>query len=111
MYRLVLMREPDAGGLNSWPNALRAGTVTGAQMANTFVFSSEMTNRNLPNDQYVEILYNALMGRPSDPGGKASWTHFLNAGGSRQTVFALFVNSPEFGNICANHGIVRGSIS
>jgi len=108
LYRTTLGREPDAGGLNNWTNHLINGR-SGAAVAYGFVFSPEMFARNLTNDQFVEVLYNAMLGRPSDAVGKAHWVSRLNGGHSRYHVFVAFVESPEFGSLCSAHGIVRGN--
>ena len=108
LYRTTLEREPDQAGLNSWTNALLRGT-TGASVANSFIFSPEMNRRNLSNDQFVEIMYNAMFGRASDAAGKNQWVSRLNNGMSRYDVFVGFVNSNEFDRICRDYGIVRGT--
>jgi hypothetical protein len=44
----------------------------------------------------VQFYYDALLGRPADPGGLASWTGVLNAGWSDQAVLEGIVGSAEF---------------
>jgi len=110
LYRLTLQREPDLGGLNYWHDALRSGKATGASVAQGFLFSTEMRNRSLSNEQFVEVLYNAILGRNSDASGKAYWVNQLRNGTSRESVFAGFVNSQEFGNLCSSYGIQRGTV-
>jgi len=109
LYTLVLNRPADPQGLHDWTNILKSGQGGGANVAYGFFFSLEMKNRDLGNAEYVEILYNTLLGRPSDTEGKAAWTNSLYMGHSREAVFAGFVNSVEFGDICNSYGIVRGS--
>jgi len=108
-YRLALQREPDTAGLNNWTNALVAGQATGASVAHGFIFSTEMNNRNLTDRQFVEILYNTLLGRGSDAAGMNNWLNQLQTGASRHSVFVGFVMSQEFALICRNHGITRGT--
>ena len=108
LYRTALQREPDFNGLNHWHNSLINGR-KGAIVAFEFIFSREMHNRNLSDEDFVEILYNALMGRDSDAGGKAHWVKRLSTGRSRYKVYKSFVGSKEFKRICKEHGIKRGS--
>jgi subtilisin family serine protease len=108
LYRTTLNREPDIDGLNGWTDALLGGS-TGAHVAQGFVFSQEMISANLSNDDFVERLYQALLGRQSDVPGKTEWVRRLNQGFSREYVFAGFANSIEFGRLCAEAGIVRGT--
>jgi len=109
LYRTTLQREPDASGLSSWTTNLVNGG-SGAAVAHGFIFSTEMFNRNLSDADFVEILYEALMGRASDAGGKAGWVSRLQNGDTRHSVFAGFANSSEFDRICRDHGIQRGNI-
>ncbi|MCL2425553.1 MAG: phage tail tip lysozyme [Oscillospiraceae bacterium] len=108
MYRTTLQREPDVSGLNNWTNELLNGRTTGAAIAYGFIFSDEMFDRNLTNRQFVEILYNSLLGRTSDPDGLNAWVNQLENSVSRYSVFLGFVYSREFDLICREHGIVRG---
>jgi len=110
-YKLCLNRMPDEGGLNYWVGDLAAGTRTGAILANDFVFSTEFVNRNLSNQDFVTIMMRAFFNREPDAGGLTYWTGILQSGGSRLNVLIGFVNSTEFGQICNDYGITRGSIT
>jgi N-acetylmuramoyl-L-alanine amidase len=109
LYRTTLERDPDPAGLNMWSNALINQIHTGAGVAYGFIFSREMFERNLSNEDFVEIMYNAMMGRASDPHGKNTWVTNLRNGATRYSIFVNFVNSPEFERICRDHGIIRGT--
>jgi len=109
LYRTTLYRAPDTGGLNYWFNILHSGRGTGAAVAYHFLFSAEMINSNLTNEQFIERLYESMMGRSSDPGGKAFWVRRLDLGYPREDIFGSFVNSSEYNNICRNAGIIRGN--
>ena len=85
--------------------------VTGGQEAYGFVFSEELKNRNLNNDQFLVIMYRAFFDRPADTGGYNNWMGLLNGGSSREFVFSNFVNSTEFANICAKYGIQAGTVT
>ena len=109
LYRLALLREPDLGGLNGWHNGLRTGAHTGASVAYGFIFSNEMFGRNLTDEQFVDVLYNTILGRPPDLIGRANWVSQLRNGASRYSIFVGFVHSNEFGLLCTSHGIIRGN--
>jgi len=108
MYIYALQRPSDPSGFAHWSGRLQSGVIDGSTMAYRFIFSREMINRNLSNDDFIEVLYNALMGRASDPSGHAHWTNRLYSGVSRFRVFVSFVNSTEFAGICARYGITLG---
>jgi len=110
LYTSCLNRQPDVTGLNSWTAMLNNHSSDGAHVAYGFFFSQEFTNRNLSNDAYVDVLYNVLLGRSADAGGKANWVAQLAGGKSRLEIFKGFVHSAEFTAICASYGITRGSI-
>jgi hypothetical protein len=50
----------------------------------------------LSNTNFLVSLYEGLLGREFDQGGLEAWRSALNAGTSRNTVIAGFLNSPEF---------------
>jgi lysophospholipase L1-like esterase len=110
-YQLCLNRPPDPSGLNNWVNLLASKRNTGAEVAYGFVFSQEFLSRNVSNADFVTIMYKAFFNRPPDPSGYNNWMNDLSAGRSRQYVFAGFVNSTEFRNLCAGYGITPGSIT
>ena len=63
------------------------------------------------NEEFVELLYNVMMGRSSDAAGKADWVHKLNNGVGREGVFRGFAESMEFEMICNSYGIEKGTVT
>ena len=61
--------------------------------------------------EYIIVLCNALMGRNPSEGGITFWINRMNIvhDGNRYSIFAEFVNSAEFGRLCEEYGIVRGT--
>jgi hypothetical protein len=110
LYQTCLDRSPDPAGLDNWVNNLISGKVTGGQAAYGFVFSEELKNRNLNNDQFLVMMYKAFFDRPPDTGGYNNWMGLLNGGYSREFVFSNFVNSTEFANICRKYNIIAGNL-
>ena len=108
MYRTCLLRLPDDIGLRYWIKEIRSGRQSGAQAAFNFFFSNEMIARNLPDAEYLERAYEAILGRASDAGGKQYWMQRMKAGFSRQAIISGFTSSDEFSAICARYGINRG---
>ncbi len=107
MYLVCLGRDADPSGLEGWSAELRAKRETGRGVAYGFIFSEEFIKKNHSNEDFVEYLYKAFMGRGSDPTGKAAWVGQLNRGVSRLEVFEGFVGSDEFTKICNEYGILR----
>ncbi|MCR5593552.1 MAG: DUF4214 domain-containing protein [Saccharofermentans sp.] len=104
MYRSTLNRYPDTVGLDYWYKQITVDHMTGEEVAYGFVFSQEMTNRNLSDEQYVRILYNAFLGRECDADGLAYWIDKLSNGSSRLDVYHGFSRSDEFINLCNTAG-------
>ena len=110
-YRLLLNRENDEDGKADWVNRLRNEGATGADISLGFVESQEFLNRELSDEAYIEILYEAFLGRKADTNGKAYWMTALESNVSRRFVARGFIESEEFSNLCEDYGIVRGNVS
>ena len=110
-YQQCLGRNPDQSGLNGWVNALLNGSLTGADVANGFIFSKEFINRNTTNEDFVTILYKAFFDREPDDAGYSGWLNCLYDGNSRADALNGFVSSQEFSNLCAEYGISANSSS
>jgi len=103
----TMQRAPTAGGLDFWVNQMAAGVRTGAALAYDFIFSEEMIDRDLSDGDFVDVLCNALMGRPPSVSGKNYWVTRLQSS-TRFNIFTEFINSAEFDRICREYGIQRG---
>lgn len=110
LYKTCLGRSPDPAGFENWVSNIIAGRVSGGQAAYGFIFSEELINRNLDNDQFLSVMYKAFFDRSADPEGYANWMGLLNNGYSREFVFLNFVKSTEFAGICAKYGIQAGTV-
>ncbi|MCQ2529303.1 MAG: DUF4214 domain-containing protein [Saccharofermentans sp.] len=107
LYTVALNRSYDPVGKMAWFDALMAGA-DGATVANGFFFSAELVNQKISNEEYVKRLYLTFMDREPDGAGYKAWVDALNKGASREKVFAGFVNSTEWANICLKYGIKSG---
>ncbi len=106
LYKVCFGRLPDQSGQAAWTQALIDGQLTGSGCAYGFIFSAEFTNRNLDNVAFVSYMYQAFFGREADIAGLTAWVQQLNAGASREDVYAGFKGSAEFANLCASYGIM-----
>lgn len=110
-YETLLGRSPDDNGLNDWSALLSSGQKSGSEIVLGFCDSQEFKSRSLGNEDLVEVLYLAMLGRPSDADGKNAWVSSLNAGASYRDIISGFCGSGEFKDLCARYGIIPGSIS
>jgi hypothetical protein len=97
LYFAFFRRVPDYGGLQFWIGRSRAGMGLGA-IAEFFAGSAEFaaTYGALDDAAYVELLYNNVLGRAPDPGGRAFWISRLAAGMTRGQVMLGFSESAEY---------------
>ena len=107
LYRLCLERTHDCEGLNNWVKALVRRTATGSSVVKGFFNSQEFLNRNLNDEQFVTILYRAILDREPDQAGRKSWIDALERGYTRNQVLDGFLKSMEFGDLCKQYGITR----
>ena len=110
-YNNCLDRSADADGLNDWCANLLDGSSDGADLAHGFIFSDEFKSKNLSDEDFLTILYRAILGREPDKDGLQSWIKVLDNGMSRYFVCSNFINSPEFQEFCSEVGISKGSLT
>ena len=103
-YTLVLGRQPDKGGFQSWVANLSNGSYTGGDIAKAFFLSPEYLTQRTTDDDFVNTCYRAFFGREADAAGRQGW---LDALVSRTRDFVLdgFINSPEFVALASSFGI------
>lgn len=108
LYTNFLSRPADRGGLNAWSGLLIDKTITGRVCADGFYYSQEFQAdmKEMNNSDYLECLYKALLGRPSDVTGKTEWMAKLDSGMPRVDVYQNFQLSAEFSKMCADAGFL-----
>lgn len=110
LYKELLGRDADAGGLNSHSNAIANGTATASGVALTIIESAEFTNKKNTNQEYVSKLYRALLNRNAGASEVTYWTSQMDTGVSRRYVLRMLAGSEEFSNICNGFQIPKGEI-
>ena len=104
-YVQCLNRQPDQAGLDSWTTSLLNGSLSGTDLARGFVLSPEFSARNLNDDAYVTVLYQAFFNRAPDQGGFTGWKAQLGSGVLREDVLYGFLQAQEFTNLCTASSI------
>jgi len=110
LYTVILERTPDEAGLAEWVNYLEDGSLTGTEVAKGFIMSKEFLNKDMENEEFVQILYSAFFDREADPEGLAGWVDYLNRGYRKSYIFAGFANSTEFAALCDSYEVKAGSV-
>lgn len=111
LYDIYLDRDAEIEGLSNWVNDLQSGKKTSADIVYGISASQEFVNKDLSNEEVIDKMYQAMLGRSSDPEGKENWVRQLDAGMSFTAIINGFSGSQEFADICSDYGILPGSIS
>lgn len=96
LYYATLDRAPDSRGLSDWTAAAKGG-MSLVEIAGGFTQSSEFQTRYGPltDSEFVDLLYENVLDRAADLGGKAHWLTVLSQS-SRESVVIGFSESQEF---------------
>jgi Domain of unknown function (DUF4214) len=90
LYRAILDRNADAGGLASWTSQLNSGAMTRLQVVKGIRNSVEHFT------QEVTDFYMTLLGRAPDSAGLQSWVQNLQNGMREEQIAFAFLDSPEY---------------
>lgn len=94
VYRNLLGRAPDAGGVSIWLGQLDSGMSRGQMMMQ---FSESLEYRRLLDHQvYVTMAYFGMLRRAPEPEGFAFWVDYLNRGQSKMALINNFLSSAEY---------------
>ncbi len=110
LYSAFFLRIPDFPGLMYQVGELRAGAPIGA-IADNFSLSPEFTSRygSLTDEQYVDLVYQNVLGRAPDPGGRQYYLERLADGRlTRGTMMVGFSESPEYRGLTDKRVMVIG---
>lgn len=99
IYQAALDRDPDAGGRAYWVGRLLFDGRT-RDIAISIYGSPEAYDRaGGTSADFVDALYNRILGRNADPGGRTYWIELLDSGEAEPwQVVASFWESIEFRN-------------
>ncbi len=115
-YQGALGRQPNSGELDYWTTRLTQAQAHGVRaligaaqdLGNTLFTSSEYTNMNTTDTQFVTDLYEAFLQRAADTSGLNNWVSVTPTNG-RSNVRLAFAVCPEFAqNVAA---LCSGTIS
>ncbi len=98
LYSAYFLRAPDGGGLSYWRGQRAQGMALAAVSAE-FAQSDEFQQRYgaLDNEQFVDQVYQNVLGRPGDVGGRDFWLSLLNGNNiDRGALMVEFSESPEY---------------
>ena len=96
LYQAYFLRPPDGDGLSFW-RARRVSGVELSQVSSAFASSDEFaaTYGSLTDGEFVDLVYQNVLGRAPDAPGRAFWMRQLAGGVSRGAVMIGFSESSE----------------
>jgi len=95
LYRDVLGREPDAGGLAYWSGRIQGGTRVADVAASIYSSDELYAEVGGTPGAYVDALYEGILHRPADAGGRAYWVGAIEDGLPRWRMSKSFFLSAE----------------
>ncbi len=107
LYNICLNREPDEGSLKKKTAQLRNGTVTAKATVRGIVFSAEYNKKHPSDEEFVRILYKAVLGRADNKISNNevnTWVDRIKKN-NRDYAFNGIINSKEFRSICERYGV------
>ena len=90
LYRAILDRSADPGGLASWTSQLNSGSITRLQLVEGLRNSVEHFTQEMTD------FYFTLLGRRPDPAGLQNWVQQLEGGMREEQIAFYFLDSPEY---------------
>lgn len=81
---------------NYWLGRMQSGTTREQVICELCANDEFYTRSGSSTAGYVERLFNKLLGRPSDPTGKAYWVGVMNGGATRYQLAGKFIHDQEY---------------
>ena len=107
LYAEFLGRSADDAGRQYWVNKILGG-MSAVDVSAGFVFSNELRDMHLSNEEFVRRAYTVYLNREPDAAGIAYWVSFLERGNDYGCIIHGFGESQEFTSICNSYGVTRG---
>ncbi len=118
IYKFAFERYPDESGYDYWLNKLlEKKEVTGKFVLYNLMFAErEFSDRNLPDDELIKVLYQIVVNREYDEGGLNFWigeynnTYLPQANNdsyeAQKAIVTRMLYEQEFRNLCEKMGIL-----
>jgi hypothetical protein len=96
LYRAYYLRNPDAAGFRYWRDQVRRG-VSVDKVSQSFASAAEFRSLygRLDDGEFVDLVYQNVLGRKPDASGRSYWVSQLRKGVSRGKVMTGFSESGE----------------
>lgn len=98
LYNGILGRDPDPIGMESFVAIVEENEGNPEIALRDMFNSAEFANRNLTNEEFVNLLFNVILGRAPDENGYNTFMGMLEEGTTREALLDSFFNSQEWLN-------------
>lgn len=107
LYTKMLGRKYEEEGLEYWCREYLTGKQNIEQIAaNGFLYSQELANQKLSDEEFVTRMYQTFLNREPDEAGFKDWVGRLERGEeTRDSLVYGFTRSQEFGNLKAAYNL------
>jgi len=105
-YTKALQRDADPNGSEYWSKELKSAQKTAKEVAKQFFNSKEFKSKNLSDEEFIQTVYQTLMGRDADENGLKYWENQLKNGVSRDKMIDQFLKSDEFKKFAMQSGVL-----
>ncbi len=95
--------SPDEETLDYWVAEIESGNASFDDMFKDFILDEEFKNKNLSDEEYVNLLYGLLLNREADKNGLNYWLNELNEEKDRDIILYDFLNSFEYRGLCRRY--------
>lgn len=99
LYDDILGRAPDPGGRAFWVSQLQAGVAAPEVVSSFFASDEYFESVGGTNPKFIDALYDAVLRRPSDAGGRDFWVDELDNGAARGLLSTQVFRSYESGGL------------
>lgn len=96
LYRSLLLREPDEGGLAGYTDLLKQGQL--ARVVGGIIRSPEFAEKQHTPEELSKTLYNVFLKRDPDPEGDVGTRQAIATGNGAARVFDI-IQSPEYAEV------------
>lgn len=107
-YRLLLAREANSSEISAWSSQLVNGAEA-VDILSGLVFSTEFTNKNYSDEDFIRLVYKALTGTDASSGIINEMKGLLNSGLSRKYVYAQLANRDAVVEYINLFGLIPGT--
>jgi hypothetical protein len=104
-YSSFLKRTATKIELDGWVDRLKSGVSSAKDFADHLILKKEFFEQRIMDEDFLILLYRALLNRDPDPRGLKYWLNALSGDKDRIDALKSFAHSREFRQLCTKYKI------